>query len=82
MKSYSNLKKKLWINLSQIVCVDLSEELVLEQQISNELNKDETVNEINNIEDENNKSLDKVGEIYLFQIMLMIQKDGKTLIQS
>ena len=63
LKSYSNVIKELLINLSQLVCVclDLNEELVLEQQTSNELNKDETVIEINNIEDDKNKSLHKVG---------------------
>ena len=46
--------------------IDLNEELVFEQPSSNELNNDETVNEMNNIEDDNNKNVDKVDVGNLF----------------
>ena len=46
--------------------IDLNEELVIEQPSLNELNNDETVNEINNIEDDKNKNADKVDVKNLF----------------
>lgn len=46
--------------------IDLNEELVIEQPSLNELNNDETVNEINNIEDDKNKNADKVDVENLF----------------
>ena len=46
--------------------IDLNEKLVIEQPSSNELNNDETVNEINNIENDNNKNADKVNVGNLF----------------
>ena len=46
--------------------IDLNEELVIEQPSLNELNNEETVNEINNIEDDKNKNADKVDVENLF----------------